>query len=314
MKKISVIVPVYNVEQYLERMLSSLLKQTYYNLEIILVDDGSTDNSGKICDEYKSIDKRIKVVHQKNSGVSVARNTGIELATGDYIGFVDSDDVVCESMYERLYNNMVNNNCEISVCSYDTFDKVPQFECIEGVNMFSFEDAIKDIISDGVITNFLWNKLFKKNLFDGIKFPEGKIYEDMYVMPKLLERASKLCFDNSKLYGYFVRQNSYVNTYNKRKNINYLTFSDSCYDYLKKYDFLKEDLEKYRLFYIYSAYLQAAKSNCKDIFSDEFTDSYYIFYKDNFKLNTKYSYKRKALSWLLYINKSLFYKVVNLLK
>lgn len=314
MKKISIIVPVYNVEQYLERMLNSLLNQTYKNLEIILVDDGSTDNSSKICDDYEKKDKRIKVVHQKNSGVSVARNVGIELATGDYIGFVDSDDVICESMYERLYNNMVNNDCEISVCKYCTFDKVPKFDYSDSVKIFSTEAALRDIISDGVITNFLWNKLFKKKLFDNIEFPKGKIYEDMYVMPKLLEKASKLCFDSSKLYGYFVRQNSYVNTYNNHKNINYLIFSDSCYNYLGRYEFLKEELKKYRLFYIYSAYLQAAKSNCKDIFSDEFMDSYYKFYRKNFRLNTKYSYKRRLLSLLLYINKSLFYKVVNLLK
>lgn len=314
MKKISVIVPIYNIEKYLTRMLESLITQSYTNLEIILIDDGSSDSSGKICDEYLHKDNRIRVIHKDNEGVSVARNLGIELATGDYIGFVDSDDIIDKDMYKKLYNNMINNDCDISVCNYCSFIEKPSFEYHDKLKIFNKEEALKDIISDGLITNFLWNKLFKRNLFNDIEFPKGKIYEDMYVMPKLLEKINRLCFDNSKLYGYFIRTNSYVNTYNQTKNINYLEFSDSCYNYLTKYPFLKDNLVNYRNFYIYSAYLQAAKSSCKDIFKDKGMDNYYKLFRKSFKIDDNYSYKRKLLFYVLYINKQLFYILVNLLK
>lgn len=314
MKKISVIVPIYNIEKYLNRMLESLINQSYKNLEIILIDDGSCDSSGDICDEYKKKDDRIKVIHKTNEGVSKVRNLGIKLATGDYIGFVDSDDVIDKDMYKKLYENMISNNCDISVCNYCTFAVEPSFEYYNKIKIFDKKDALNDIISDGIITNFLWNKLFKKNIFNNIKFPKGKIYEDMYVMPKLLEKVNRLCFDYSKLYGYFIRINSYVNTYNCSKNINYLKFSDSCYNYLTKYTFLKDNLARYRTFYIYSAYLQAAKSSCRDIFKDKDMDNYYKLFRKSFNVYKNYSYKRKLLFYVLYINKQLFYILVNLLK
>ncbi len=314
MKKISIIIPIYNIEKYLERMLDSILNQTYKNLEIILIDDGSSDKSSKICDIYMKKDKRIRVVHQDNNGVSFARNVGLSLATGDYIGFVDSDDIIDRNMYKRLYENINRYNCDISVCNYTTFTESPIFEYSSKIDIYSKDEALLDIISDGSITNFLWNKLFKKELFNDIEFPIGNIYEDMYIMPRIIEKTQKICFDNSKLYAYFIRTNSYVNTYNKKKNINYLTFSDSCYEYLKKYENLKSDLEKYRLFYIYSAFLQSAKSKCINIFKDEYMNNYYKIFKVNFELNNKFSFKRKILYITLYINKYLFYILVNLFK
>lgn len=314
MKKISIIVPIYNIANYLERMLDSLLCQTYSNLEIILIDDGSTDGSEIICDSYKNKDKRIKVVHQKNSGVSIARNVGLKLATGDYIGFVDSDDIIDENMYKKLYNNMTNYNCEISVCNFCSFSDKPLFEYSENIKIYNCESALKDIISDGKITNFLWNKLFLKSLFEDIKFPENQIYEDMYIMPRLIEKVKQLCYDDSKLYGYYIRNNSYVNTYNMSKNKNYLDFSDYSYNYLNKYLFLKDDLQMYKTFYIYSAFLQAAKSKCKDIINSNYMLKYYKLYKKEFKINNKFSIKRKLLMIILYLSKSIFYLIVNFLK
>ena len=117
MKKISIIVPIYNTKKYIDRVVNCLINQTYHNLEIILVDDGSTDGSSMLCDKYKKKDNRIKVIHQKNSGVSVARNVGLKHATGEYIGFVDSDDYISLNMYETLYNNLINTNSDISVCN-----------------------------------------------------------------------------------------------------------------------------------------------------------------------------------------------------
>ena len=314
MKKISVIVPVYNIEEYLERTLESLVNQTYKNLEIILINDGSTDSSKEICDKYKKKDKRVVVIHKDNEGVSIARNKGLELATGDFIGFVDSDDVISLDMYEILYKNIINTSADISVCNFKTFSKDIDFEYNKNIKIFKKKEALEDIISDGIITNFLWNKLFKKDIFNNIKFPEKKIYEDLYVMPKLIEKIEILCFDYSKLYGYFKRENSYVNTYNKEKNKNYLEFCDGCYKYLSKYKYLNNYLENYRCFYIYSAFLQCSKSKCIDIINSNYMNEYYKIFKKNFKyLNNKVSLKRKVLFYILYINKNIFYKIVSLL-
>lgn len=312
MKKISVIVPVYNVEDYLERMLISLIEQSYKNLEIILIDDGSTDGSGQICDKYANIDERIKVVHKKNEGVAVVRNLGIKLATGKYIGFVDSDDVIHKDMFMILVQNLENNKADISVCGYSSFINVPEFDISNENKLLNKEDALRDIISDGVVGNFLWNKLFKKELFDDIYFPDGKIYEDVYVMPRLLEKCNLICVDSSRLYGYYMRNNSYVNTYSIKKNDNYLEVCDSVYNYLLKYDYLCDELLLYRNFYIYSAYLQAAKSRCREIFNSDVMNSYYKVYRKNYKFNFRNSsVKRILLSLLLFVNRKWFYFVVD---
>lgn len=312
MDKISIIVPVYNVKNYIDRVINCLINQTYHNLEIILVDDGSTDGSSKLCDKYKKKDNRIKVIHQKNSGVSVARNVGLKHATGEYIGFVDSDDYISLNMYEELYNNLISTNSDISVCSYLTFkDKLPNFNVEGNIKIFDTIDALKDIISDGVITNFLWNKLFKREIFENISFPEGKIYEDLYVMPKLIDNASIICFDSKKLYAYYQRNDSYVNSYSLDKNNNYLEFCDYCYQYLSKYDVLREARESYRCFYIYTAFLQSSKVGRLDIInSDKMKEEYKFFCKSFRHFNKNNSFKKRFLYYLLYFSKKLFYMFV----
>ena len=312
MKKISVIVPIYNVCEYLDRVITSLIDSTYKNLEIILIDDGSTDDSGKICDKYKSIDKRIKVIHKKNEGVSVARNVGLKEATGDFIGFVDSDDLISKDMFKILFENIIKTNSDISICNYITFkDNLPKYTISNNVQVFNKIDSLKELISDGKITNFLWNKLFKKELFNDIDFPRGKIYEDMYILPKVFEKIERICYTDSKLYGYYQRQNSYVNTYNEIKNKNYLEFSKEIYSYLLQYKELKEELNIYHSFYIYSAFLQAAKSKCLDIFKSEYMKEIHKEFKKQFIIDYKYTLKRKMLYYLLYINRYLFYIIVS---
>lgn len=312
MKKISIIVPIYNTKKYIDRVVNCLINQTYHNLEIILVDDGSTDGSSMLCDKCKKKDNRIKVIHQKNSGVSVARNVGLKHATGEYIGFVDSDDYISLNMYETLYNNLINTNSDISVCNYLTFkDNLPEFDNESNIKIYDGMDALKDIISDGDITNFLWNKLFKREIFKNISFPLGKIYEDLYVMPRLIDNTNKICFDSRRMYGYYQRSDSYVNSYSLEKNKNYLEFCDACYEYLSKYDELKEVRESYRCFYIYTAFLQASKSRCLDVINSGYMCEYYSIYRDNFRfLNKKVSLKRKGLFYILYLNKHLLYKIV----
>jgi glycosyltransferase involved in cell wall biosynthesis len=179
---ISIIVPVYNAEPFLQRCISSILAQTYTDFELILVDDGSTDQSGRICDEYASNDKRIIVIHQSNGGQSKARNAGIALARGKYLSFIDADDYIAEAMIKTLYELTLNFNADISECGYISVFPDREVVCefgkqIEyGEGNFLVEKFISADIFYGVVT-----KLFDASLFEGIKFPVGRIYEDTWM-------------------------------------------------------------------------------------------------------------------------------------
>ena len=166
-KLISVIVPVYNVEKYLEKCVSSIVNQTYKNLEIMLVDDGSTDSSGKMCDEFAKKDDRIKVIHKPNGGLSDARNSALKIAKGDYIGFVDSDDYIADDMFETLCDLMEDNNSDISIVSfYEIYNNklIGVRDSKELENMTKLE-AMKELLIDSKIQSYAWNKLFKRELF-----------------------------------------------------------------------------------------------------------------------------------------------------
>lgn len=217
MSIISVVIPVYNVENYVSKCIESVIKQTYKDLEIIIVNDGSTDRSGSICDFYSRLDKRIVIIHQENKGLSAARNKGIESATGEYIGFVDSDDWIQEDMYEFLYKNIINYNADISICGcrhvYSVDHNIDDASTVKKDDIKTIEG--KDIISNyiinykkGLIKNIVWDKLYKRNLFDKILFPEGKIYEDHFVSYKLLDKARKVVISNNPKYNYFIRGDS----------------------------------------------------------------------------------------------------------
>ena len=180
-KLVSIIVPVYNVEKYLSKCIDSILAQTYKNLEIILVDDGSKDNSGTICDEYSKKDKRIKIIHKPNGGISDVRNHGLKIATGDYIGFVDSDDYIAEDMFETLVSLLEKNDADISIVSFYEYynGKLIGVRENENVEIMNKVEAIKELLIDRKIQSYTWNKLFKKELFDGLQFPVGKNFEDI---------------------------------------------------------------------------------------------------------------------------------------
>lgn len=237
MAKISIIVPVYKVEEYLPRCIDSILVQTFSDFELILVDDGSPDNCGKICDEYAKNDDRIVVIHKDNGGLSDARNAGINVATGEYIGFVDSDDWIDPNMYCVLYENAINNRADISECFFmrcsdRVIAKQPK-KVIEKI--LSKENAIIELYNNdnyGSIT--VTNKLFKKSLFDIIKFPFGKINEDQFVTPKLFYYANCVVFCNYIGYYYFSRQNSIMNSDFSLKKL------DAVYAYKDNRDFLIE--------------------------------------------------------------------------
>lgn len=214
-------------------------------------------------------------------------------------------------MFKILYNNLLKYDSDISSCNYKIFHNKIDFDKEEYNNkIFTKEESLKDIISNGVLTNFLWNKLFKKELFNNIKFPKNMIYEDMYVMPKIIEKTTKIVYTNQILYGYFQRENSYANSFNEDKNKNYFLVINNVYNDLKKYNFLEKELKNYKVFSIYSAFLQAAKSNA--LYSD-FMKEKHKEYKKEFKyLNKKVKLKRKLLYYLLYLDINIFKKVVDL--
>lgn len=180
---ISIIVPVYNVEQYLDRCVESILRQTYRRLEIILVDDGSTDSSPAKCDGYAKRDKRVKVVHKRNGGLSDARNAGLALVTGDYIGYVDSDDWIEPEMYARMYQACAGHNAQVAVCRYfcEYADKTVAGG--DGSVIPLVRDELLKIYIGGhdryVIYNSVWSKLFKRDVVSGMLFPKGRNSEDI---------------------------------------------------------------------------------------------------------------------------------------
>lgn len=209
-EKISVIVPVYNVEQYLERCVDSIINQTYTNLEIILVNDGSTDNSGKLCDELAKKDERIRVIHKENGGLSDARNRGIDESESDLVGFIDSDDYIDSDMYEVLLKNLNDTDADLSMCAlYDVYNNTPEVQVTNKETWkLSSEQAIKMVMEAKILSVTAVNKLYRKSLFTDLKFEVGKIAEDAFIMIKLLDKCEKIVATNEKKYYYVHRENS----------------------------------------------------------------------------------------------------------
>ncbi len=211
-EKLSVIIPVYRTEKYLRKCLSSVLTQSYENLEIIIVDDGSDDNCPKICDEFAKEDERVTVIHKSNGGLSSARNSGLEKATGEFITFVDSDDYIESDMYSYMLSE--RGECDIVCCSHFTEKdgekaKVPSFE---KKTVLDTNSAVKEILQDGKIKNYVWNKIFKKELFDGVTFPEGMAFEDIPVTPVLFTKAKSVCVLPEGKYNYLIRSDGISKT------------------------------------------------------------------------------------------------------
>ncbi len=236
MNLVSIIVPVYNTSKYLEKCLYSLINQTIKNIEIIVVNDGSTDNSLEIINKISKEDERIKVYSKKNGGLSSARNYGIEKSTGKYIGFVDSDDYVREDMYEILKKNLEDNSADMSICRWYLVENEIKRECnfkTENIVLNS-EDTINVLLSHSSFDNFIVTKLYKRELFDDIRFDEGKLLEDLLIMYKLINKSRLISLCSEPLYYYVQRNNSITNNLNKELN-------EKCFD---AFVVRKNDLQK----------------------------------------------------------------------
>ena len=211
---VSIIVPVYNVEKWLERCIQSLVDQTYRTLEIILIDDGSTDSSSMICDRWAEKDRRIIVVHKENGGLSSARNLGIDLAHGQYIGFVDSDDWVNSRFIEILHQLMVNYQCDLAECgSCETWGEVHPTSYEAAAEVHTKREAMEAHLKDTRFTCVIWNKLYKREIITA-RFPEGKLHEDLFWTYQIIDQCSTLVHTAVPLYYHFHRSDSITgNTY-----------------------------------------------------------------------------------------------------
>lgn len=233
--KISIIVPVYNVEKYIHKCVDSILNQSFKDFELILIDDGSPDNCGKICDEYASQDSRVIVVHKENGGQATARNAALDIARGEYIGFVDSDDYIESDMYEILYNMCIENDCDISNCSSTIYYK--DRKVVNGGHKFMIHDrkeAMK-VVTEGVLYDeCLWTKLIKKSLLENIRIPTGIAYEDTAFTYKLIDRAEKICCIGKAKYNYVKRENSTMDSAVKNVKIDAVLIYEEMYKFMEK--------------------------------------------------------------------------------
>ena len=208
MDLISVIVPVYKVENYLDKCVQSIVNQTYQNLEIILVDDGSPDCCGEMCDAWAEKDDRIKVIHKENGGGAAARNAGLNIAAGNLIAFVDSDDYLAPSMYEKLSDVLCKTGADIAECNYLSVqdDDVQTPECHSVVKRFSTKEALRSNLYNTACQTVIWNKLYRKQVVDPIRFVEGKTIDDEFFTYRVIGNASSIAVIDDCLY--FYRQQS----------------------------------------------------------------------------------------------------------
>lgn len=232
---ISVIVPVYNVEKYLERCVKSIVAQTYKDLEILLIDDGSTDKSGKMCNDFQQTDSRIKAFHKQNGGLSDARNYGIEHSAGEFISFVDSDDYIDEKMLETLHRLITENDADLAVCSaMDVFEgkEVTQVKEIKEFNLNKVESYKYMLRGDGIPS--ACNKLYKRQTVGDVRFPVGKLYEDGFFTPQILKKVEKTAVTSKPMYYYFRRADSITTKPFRKGDLDVIEAYDKCVKQVKE--------------------------------------------------------------------------------
>ena len=275
---------------------------------------------GILCDEIAKKDKRIKVIHQKNGGLSAARNIGIKNATGKYIGFVDSDDVISNKMYEVMYKAMVESDSQIATCNNLHFcDEEPKFDDIYRVEILSQDEAIQELMIDKKIMNYMCNKLFNIELFRDIELPVGKKFEDIGTTFKLFLKAKKVVYLDMKLYGYYSREDSITGNYNINAVIDYMEIIKYRYDILMKEKInLEEYINMNRVNSSTRSFLDIAKHRkIKVLKNKEFKKMLYEELKVSKNLNTKKvreinTKKLNMLNRILYFNPYVFYFIMNL--
>ncbi len=308
---LSIVVPVYNVEQYLVKCLDSILSQTLTDFEVIAIDDGSPDNCGKILDEYAQKDTRIRVIHKENGGVSSARNTALDIAQGEYIGFVDSDDYIDPDMYEYLVDSIKKSGCDIVICGYHEVsnDEIKDIKICEREALITSREGILGLIEDKTYRGYLWNRLYKRELFDGIRFPETVVMEDLYVNHLLFEKVDKIHLLDKSLYYYIRREDSV--TMKRRTKTDIAVFRYHMEAYNRLIDDFKETemlLNSRRISAAFNVLLNIDANKLRSEYPEVY-DEAYNFLKNNSDLlenNLISSGKRKRIKLYL-ANKKVFF-------
>ncbi len=305
--RISVVIPVYNSEQYLTECLDSVVSQTYSDIDIILVDDGSTDSSGRICDSYAATDSRIRVIHTENRGVSMARNKGISESCCDYLCFIDSDDYATPDYIEYLFKLITEDQADISVCQ--RINRKNRIK--ENITLTSNQSCMAAFVKDANIDSVVWGKLYKRSLFDGILFPAGKRYEDEYTIYKLIAKAERISIGCGQKYHYRDNPESFMNR----------PFSDSDYELIEAMSEQKAFIEQRypdlvspaNARIIYGVNSCAVKMSASGIYREDLLSEMRTLYKAYEKdfLKGKSSFSAKLFSVLASINLKAAMKILH---
>lgn len=318
--KISVIVPIYNVENFLVKCIESIITQTYKNLEIILINDGSTDNSGKICDQFSEKDSRIKVIHKENEGVSATKNLGMKISSGEYVAFVDSDDYIANDYCETLYNNMIESGADVSIIGYNVVNEEGiiisnstektglQFDEIV---VYEESEIIEELLKQNTIKNFVC-KLYKKSVLSD--FPVGVTYEDIVFSFQVLKKAKKVVYINKNSYNYLKRGGSITATISEK---NLMDFANAI---VNRYLIVKEKYENLLNYNVYALLESTIALSVKYVITErkyenvnsmiqkmvKIVDEYSERWEDEFvKILNNY---QKSCVYLMKYNMELYYK------
>ena len=315
---LSIIVPIYNTEIYLRKCIDSLINQTLSNIEIILINDGSTDGSEAICNEYAKLYKNIIVINKENKGLSDSRNIGLKNARGKYIGFVDSDDWVSNKMFETLYKLCIKNDADIAQCDfyreYKNNEKLKLDNISQNnITIYSGNESLQLLDTQyGENMVVLWNKIYKREIFEEIEFPIGKINEDEYVTYKLLHKSKKIIDINVPMYHYRQRDNSIMNKEFNMNRLDIINALEERREYYKKHD-LHQLAEKTDA--VICSYL---KSFSSIVYNENITDKenilkvikeYMLKYYVKFLLNKQITFRGKISLTLCLLNGKIFAKL-----
>lgn len=306
---ISIVVPVYNVESYLEKCIDSILNQSYSNFELILVNDGSTDNSGKICSDFEKKDSRIKVINKDNGGLSDARNHGIDIASGRYITFIDSDDFVEVDYIFYLYNLLKKYGTKISICAYNILlENGEKINLGKGFDetLMSKEDSFKRMLNEEGFSVSAWAKMYDLELFTGVRYPFGKLCEDNGTTYKLIDKVDKVAYGNIPKYNYLKRNGSIMlSDFNLRK-LDMIDLTDVMCDYLEsKYPALNDVILRRRVYSRFNILRQLdGKSETKQI--EQEMKHFILSYKKEIFFKNAFSLRDKLATFFLLFGKKTF--------
>ena len=292
--KVSIIVPIYKVEQELDRCIQSILKQSYANLEIILIDDGSPDKCPKMCDTYAQQDSRIKVLHKENGGLSDARNAGLDIATGEFFAFIDSDDWVADNFIECLVGSIIETDPDIAVCGFALVNNLGQmrhYVADKEREILEHDQALSALFVQQKFECTICTKMYRRILFKNIRFPKGRLYEDIAVSLPLFDKSRRCVIINNELYYYFQRSGSIVNSKFSKKRLDMLEYVQKMIDYSHAHNH-KYDLEAE------SFYLKAIMTNVLHAYKDtdaEDAPKCIVFLKNELRKHKKYIWGNKYI-------------------